>query len=283
MRSPPRLSQRSSHKRREDDRYVNTVVPGLSHASRRDHRVRHAGARPVVRLDFRQASPGEVSMPLIGLTVVLALSLAFAPVIAAAQQSGKVYRIGFLGARSGSDGSRFLEAFRQGLIERGWVEGKNITIDYRFAEGKGERLPDLAAELLREKVEVVVVEGRDTARAVQQMSNTIPIVMAEATAPVEYGLIKSLARPGGNITGSAFVPFGLTPKLLALLKEVVPGISRVAVLWNPRELISAHSWKAMQLPARQLGVQLHSLEAESPRDWDKAFNEATKVRAHAVM
>src|SRR5262249_26858885 len=145
--------------------------------------------------------------------LAFALVLFALPLAVEAQQAGKVYRIGFLGQRSADDTSRFLDAFRQGLTERGWVEGKNITIAYRFAEGKSVR-PDLAAELLRDKVEIVVTEGRAWPRAVQQISKTIPIVMAEATAPVEYGLIESLARPGGNITGSAFTPFELRGKLL---------------------------------------------------------------------
>jgi len=143
-------------------------------------------------------------------------------------------------------------------------------------------LPDLAAELLRHKVEIVVVEGGEAARVVQQMSKTIPIVMAEATGPVERGLVQSLARPGANITGLSLSPLELIGKRLELLKEIVPKLSRMAVLWNPRSPAATLAWKEIQLPARQLGVQLHSLEVRSPDDFDKAFEEATRVRADAL-
>src|SRR5215468_2986987 len=219
----------------------------------------------------------------IGLVVVLAVSLTIAPFIAVAQQSGSVHRIGFLGARTPSETERFLEAFRQGLSELGWFEGKNITIEYRFAEGKIERLPDLAAELLgRHKVEIVVAEGA-AVRVVQQLSKTIPIVMAEVTAPVEQGFVQSLAQPGGNTTGSTFTPVEVSGKRLELLKEIVPKLTRVAVLWDPRTASTALAWKEVQLPARQLRVQLHSLEVKSPDDLDRAFKEATRARVDAVM
>jgi putative tryptophan/tyrosine transport system substrate-binding protein len=218
-------------------------------------------------------------MRLIGLAVVLTLSLLLAPLAVEAQE----HRIGFLGPRTPSQTERFLEAFRQGLSELGWVEGKNITIEYRFAEGKLERLPDLAAELLhRHKVEIVVAEG-GAVRVVQQLSKTIPIVMAEVTAPVEQGFVQSLARPGGNTTGSTFNPVEVAGKRLELLKEIVPKLSRVAVLWHPQILSSALGWKEIQLPARQLRVQLHSLEVASPDDLDRAFKEATRARADALM
>src|SRR4030095_15098351 len=173
-------------------------------------------------------------MRVIGLALAFTACLILVPLAAEGQPER---RIGFLGPRSPSETVRFLDAFRQGLSELGWVEGKNINIEYRFAEGKDERLPDLAGELLRLKVEIVVVEG-GSALVVQQMRKTIPIVMAESTAPVEQGLIQSLARPGGNITGSAFNPLELRHgKNLELLKEIIPKLSRVAVLWNPRSLI----------------------------------------------
>jgi putative ABC transport system substrate-binding protein len=220
-------------------------------------------------------------MRLIGLAVVLAVGLALAPLAAEGQPER---RIGFLGPRSPSDTVRPLDAFRTGLRDLGWVEGKNITIEYRFAEGKVERLPDLAAELLGLKVEIVVAEG-GAVGVVQRMSKTIPIVMAEVTAPVELGFVQSLARPGGNITGSAFNPPELrTEKNLQLLKEIVPKLSLVAVLWDPRSRIGAPtSWKSIQLAARQLGVQLHSLEVGSPNDLDKAFKEATRARADGLV
>ena len=209
-----------------------------------------------------------------------ALGLLGVPATVAAQPER---RIAFLGPRTPSETVRFLEAFRQGLSELGWVEGKNINIEYRFAEGKDERLRDLAAEVLRLKVEIVVGEG-GAANVLHRMSKTIPIVMAESTAPVEQGLIQSLARPGGNVTGSTLNPLELrTGKLLELLKDIIPKLSHVAVLWNPRTLLGRLWWKEVQPPARQLGVQLQSLEVETPNDLDKAFKAATSARADALL
>ena len=221
-------------------------------------------------------------MRLIGLAVILGLSLTLALFPAQAQEAGEIRRIGFLSHLSSPPTALRYQAFQKGLRDLGWVEGKNITIEYRFAEGKRERLPDLAAELLRHKVEIVVVEGGEAASVVQQMSKTIPIVMAESTAPVERGLVQSLARPGGNITGLSLNPLELIGKRLEMLKEIVPKLSRVAVLWNPRSPASALAWKEIQLPARRLGVQLHSLEVRSPDEYDKAFQEATRARAAAL-
>jgi putative ABC transport system substrate-binding protein len=128
-----------------------------------------------------------------------------------------------------------------------------------------------------------VVEGGEAASVVQKMSNTIPVVMAEATAPVERGLVQSLARPGGNITGLSISPLELIGKRPELIKEIVPKLSRLGVLWNPRSPASSLAWKEIQIPARQLGVKLHSLEVRSPDDYDKAFGEAIRARANAVI
>jgi putative ABC transport system substrate-binding protein len=194
----------------------------------------------------------------------------------------KIRRIGVLTPRSPSDIALWHHAFQQGLHDLGWVEGKNISIEYRYAKGKRDHLPDLAADLLRLNVEVVVVVSVYAARAVQQANKAIPIVMASAADPVQLGLVASLARPGGNITGLSEITPEMAGKRLELLKEMVPKLSRVAVLWDPGNDASALSWKEIQSPASQLGLRLHSLEARSPKDFDKAFESATRARAGAL-
>ncbi len=218
----------------------------------------------------------------IGLISTLALGLLAAPLPTEAQQSGKIHRIGLLTRHSSSDHPYWYQAFRQGLRDLGWVEGKNIIIEYRWAAGRRERFPALAEELLRLKVELVVTVGGAPARAVQRLSKTIPIVMAEATAPVARGLVQSLARPGGNTTGLSARPPELFGKQLELLKETVPNLSRVAVLWSPKGPASRLGWKTIQLLARQLGIQLHSMEVRSPKDFDKAFDDAIRARTGAL-
>jgi putative ABC transport system substrate-binding protein len=156
-----------------------------------------------------------------------------APLATGAQQAGKVYRIGYL-STGPSTSNPFVEEFREGLRELGWIEGQNIIIDYRFAEGRFDRLPALAAELIRLKVDVIVASPTPAAVAAKNATATIPIVMTGAGNPVGLGLVASLARPGGNVTGLAFsVGFDTVVKALELLREVVPNASRVAVLSNP--------------------------------------------------
>ena len=213
-------------------------------------------------------------------TVILAIVY-----LAEAQEPGKVYRIGYLSVRWPDTEKSYLPAFQQGLRELGYVEGKNIVIEYRWAERRGrKRQSDLAAELLRHKVELVVTGGGGAASAVRRLSKTIPIVMAEATAPVARGLVQSLAQPGGNTTGLSLMSPELFGKWLELLKEVVPNLSAVAVLWSPKSTTSRLGWNAIQLPARQLGVQLHSIEVRSPNDdVVKVFQEAERARAGALV
>ncbi len=211
---------------------------------------------------------------------VVAMSRA---VSVAAQQSAKLRRIGFLSpfARAATVSSE--EAFRQGLRGLGWVEGQNITIEYRYADGKVERLPDLAADLVRLKVDVIVASVGVDALAAHKVSQTIPIVTAAGGDPVATGLAASLARPGGNVTGSSQMSAQLAGKRLDLLKEIVPKLSRVAVLWNPQGTPSTVNWNEIQLPARRLGVQLQSLEVRSADDYEKVFDEAIKARASALV
>ena len=212
------------------------------------------------------------------LTTALLSTVPFAE----AQQAKKVPRIGLLSPFSPSATARWHEAFRKGLRDLGWVEGKNISIEYRYAEGKRDRLPELAADLVRLKVDVIVAAVNTDAVAAKKATSTIPIVVASAGDPVALGLVESLARPGGNITGLSQIAPELAGKRLELLKEIVPKLSRVAVIWNPQGTTSPLSWKEIQLPARELGVQLHSLEARSSNDFDKAFEDATRARAGAV-
>ena len=179
----------------------------------------------------------------IGLISTLALGLLAAPLPAEAQQAGKVYRIGYLSVRGPEREKGYLPAFQEGLQDLGYFEGKNIAIEYRWAAGRRERLPTLAAELLRLNVELIVTGGGAAARSVQRASKTIPIVMAEATSPVARGLVQSLARPGGNTTGLSLRPPEIFGKLLELLTETVPNLSRVAVLWNPKGPASRLGWK----------------------------------------
>jgi ABC-type uncharacterized transport system substrate-binding protein len=200
-----------------------------------------------------------------------------------AQQPVKVPRIGFLSPVSPSATALWHQAFRQGLRDHGWTEGKNISIEYRYAEGKSDRLPDLAADLVRLKVDIIVVSSGTDALAAKKATREIPIVMASAGDPVAIGLVETLARPGGNITGLSQIAAELAGKRLELLKEIVPGLSRVAVLWNPQGRTSTLSWKEIQLPARELGVQLHSLEVRSSNDFDKAFKDVTRARAGALV
>src|SRR6185436_13918516 len=163
------------------------------------------------------------------------------------------------------------------------VEGKNISIEYRYAEGRHDRLPDLAADLVRLKVDVIVTFATSDTLAARKATSAIPIVTAGGADPVAGGLFESLARPGGNVTGLSQMTVELVGKRLELLKEIVPKLSRVAVLWNPQGQASTLSWKELQLPAGQLGIQLHSLEVGSPNDFDKAFEDATKARAGALF
>ena len=212
----------------------------------------------------------------IGLAVVLAVSLMLAPLAAEGQQPGSVYRIGFLGPSSASTHANRVEALRAGLRELGYVEGKNIDIEYRWAEGKYDRLPVLAAELVRLKVDVLVTFGTSGALAAKQSTATIPIVMAGTGDAVSTGLISSLARPGGNITGSTlFIP-ELMAKRLELLKEVMPRSRRVAVLVNPDNSSNAAVLRAMESTARSLKVELQKIEARKPSEFASAFSAISK-------
>jgi putative ABC transport system substrate-binding protein len=197
-----------------------------------------------------------------------------------AQQPEKVSRIGFLSSGSLASSAPLAEAFREGLRELGYLEGKTINIEYRYAEGRLERLPGLAADLVRLKVDTIVTGGRPSTRAGKQATSTIPIVMAAAGNPVGNGFVASLARPGGNITGLTTIRQDLTGKRLELLQEAVSKISRVAVLWGPP---AASNLKMTEVAAQSLGLELQSLEVRNPGDLEGAFQAATKERAQALV
>jgi len=215
---------------------------------------------------------------------VIAGSLLAAPLAAEAQQAAKAPRIGFLGFNLATN-PHLHEAFRQGLRDLGYVEGRNLVIEYRDAEGKLERLPALAAELVALKVDVIVAASIQPALAAKQATRTLPIVFASAGDPVSSGLVTSLARPGGNVTGLSLLAPELDGKRLELVKQAVPRVSRVAVLWQPgflSESMEKDLLSRAEVAARALGVQPQFVEARGPADFDRAFSEMTKARAGAL-
>ena len=215
--------------------------------------------------------------------ITLVLTFAMCGAVAQAQQPTNLPRIGYLTTPSPSAVAARTEAFRQGLRELGYVERKNIVIEYRYAEGKFDRLPDLVAELVRLKVDVIVTGGPLVTRAAKAATSTIPIVMGFDNDPVGSGFVASLARPGGNITGLSTLAPELSGKRLELLKETVPRLSRVAVLGNSTEPGNAQVLREVQLAARAFGVQLQYLEVQDPKEIETAFRAASKGRAEAVM
>ncbi len=199
-----------------------------------------------------------------------------------AQQPKKISRVGYLAAVSAAADAPRLEAFRQGLRDLGYIEGQNLIIEYRH-EGSGfERLPELAAELVGQKPDVLVAVTTNAAQAAKQATTTIPLVFMGVTDPVTAGLVESLARPGGNTTGITNMAAILTGKRLELLKETIPQVSRVAVLWDPQSPGSVPQWQDSQLPARELGLQLYSMEVSSVDKYEVAFKAAVEARNTAL-
>ena len=202
---------------------------------------------------------------------------------AEAQQPTKIPRIGYLGLNSPSSNAARIETFRQGLRELGYVEGKNIVIEWRHHEGKLDRLPALAAELVRLKVDIIITVGPPAARAAKEATITIPIVMMQVGDPVGSGFVASLARPGGNITGLSSLAPELSGKRLELLKEIVPKLSRVAVFGTSTSPDNAQSLREVELAAGALKVKLQYLDVLGPKDIETAFRAAVKGRAEAVL
>jgi putative ABC transport system substrate-binding protein len=212
------------------------------------------------------------------------LGAVVAPLAAEAQQAAKVARIGYLATNLATN-PHLHEAFRQGLRELGYVEGRNVAIEYGDAEGKPERFPVLAAKLVALKVDVIVASNTPTALAAKQATRTLPIVFASAVDPVTSGLVTSLARPGGNVTGLSNLTPELVGKRLEQLTQTVPGVSRVAVLWQPGSLgerTEKDMLKGAEVAARALGVRLQVVEARGPEDFDRAFSDMTRARAGAL-
>ena len=217
-------------------------------------------------------------------TSILTLALLAAPLAAEAQQAGKVYRIGYLAGGLATANPHFLEAFQHGLRELGWVEGQNIVVEYRFAEGRLDRLPDLAAELVQLKVEVIVATPTPAAVAAKNATGTIPIVMRGAGNPDELGLVASLAHPGGNVTGLSYsVGMETVGKGLEFLKEAVPKVRRVAILSNPANPSHARAVENVKGAARSLGLELQLVEARGPDGFDRAFAAMARERAGALV
>ncbi len=215
------------------------------------------------------------------LSILFAVVLFAVAVIAEAQQQAKVPKIGYLSPAPATSSARF-ELLRREFRKLGYVEGKNIAFEFRSTDNKIDRLPAAADELVRLKVDVLIAPGTPTALAAKNATRTIPIVFAAVADPISAGLIDSLPRPGGNITGFTEIPEGLAGKRLELLKETIPKLSRVTVLWNPQNPGNAQQWKESQLPARELGLQLHSMEVSSADKYESAFKEAAKARSGAL-
>ena len=206
------------------------------------------------------------------------------PLAAHAQQTAKLPRVGWLSPGSQTSDQNFLASFRDGLRELGWMVGQNIAIESRWADGKFERLPDLAAELVRLKVDVIVANVTQASLAAKRATTTIPIVMVGVGDPLGSSLVDSLARPSGNITGPSSMLAEASAKQLALLKETVPSASPVAVLWNPANPVwQASALKQTEAAARAMGLRLQLLEARGPDELESAFAAMTKERASALF
>jgi putative ABC transport system substrate-binding protein len=215
------------------------------------------------------------------LFVVVQLALG---VTGEAQESKKNTRIGFLSVNSASSvSSEQIKAFRQGLRDLGYVEGQNLFIDWRFAEGKREVLPTLASDLVRLKVDVIVTQGTSGTNPAKRATDTIPIVMAYSADPVGTGLVASLAHPGGNVTGLSEMSPALAGKRLELIREVVPKGTRVAVLWDQRRPANVAVLEEIETAARQFSIQVQSLAVRDAKDIDGAFRTAAQERAGALL
>jgi putative ABC transport system substrate-binding protein len=216
-------------------------------------------------------------------TVLALLTLGAAPLAAKAQQAGKVYRIGVLETRSIALNAANIDAFRQGLRELGYKEGQNLEIAYRSSDGRDERFPSLASELVRLKVNLIVTRGTPAALAAKNATGTIPVVMAASGDPVASGIVTSLARPGGNVTG---LTSGITetyPKRVELLGELVPRAKRIAAIFNMGNPSVPPQWRIVEASARSLGIEPQLLDVRRPEDLPGAFDAAAKHRAEALV
>ena len=218
------------------------------------------------------------------LSTILALLMLILPLAAGGQPAGKVYRIGILGDKAlDANETRLWQAFRLGLRERGWNEGVNIRIEYRWVEGNAARLPELAADLVRLKLDLIATRGSFFTEALKGATSTIPIVVVAHADPVGTGHVASLARPGGNITGLAVLQTELGPKGLELLHSVVPAAARIAVLWHPGTPSAVPGLKALEEPARLLRLQLRPVGARTAEELEGAFSTMARDGAQGVL
>jgi putative ABC transport system substrate-binding protein len=217
------------------------------------------------------------------LLIIVALAFVFGGVVAQAQQTGKIFHIGLLDRSTGGS-AVYVDAFRQELSKLGWIEGKNITIEYRFAEGKTERLPELAAELIRLKVDLIVTTGRVPALAAKSATTTIPIVMMANPDPVGEGLVASLARPGGNVTGFSGLTIELNTKRLEILRDGIPKLTRVGVLRQVTRVVPGDPVKDLRAAAPLLKLKLEEIETEADaKGLESAFRTAKQKQVGAIM
>lgn len=216
---------------------------------------------------------------------MIASAASVAVPIATAQLPDKVYHIGYLSTPTRSTVQHALEAFLDKLGALGWIDGRNLVIEYRWAEGDVERLPDLAADLVRRKVDLIVAPAASAALAAKKATGSIPIVMIFPTDPVELGLVASLSRPGGNVTGTTYAPGSeIIGKQLELLKEAVPSSARVAVLWNPADSgFTPQTTAVLETAARALHIRLQRVEARRPADFEGAFAAVARERGDALL
>lgn len=223
-------------------------------------------------------------VPHASLGTALAVAVFVAAVAAEAQPAAKVAHIGYLGFGFPAQVAPLLDRFGEGLREHGWVEGRNIRIEYRWAEGKADRLDDLAAELVRLKVEVIVAGSELPIRAAKKATTTIPIVMATSGDAAATGLVRSLAQPAGNVTGLTTIAPELAGKRLQVLRDMVPGLTRVAVLLNGADPLKLREFQEAEVPARQIGLTLYRVEVRGPSpDFDAAFSKMTTDRVGALF
>jgi putative ABC transport system substrate-binding protein len=222
-------------------------------------------------------------MPRRTFIAVLTGCLLVVPLAAEAQQAGKVYRIGMLETRSTVLNAANIDAFRQGLLELGYKEGQNLEIVYRSSDGRDQRFPGLASELVRLQVDLILTRGTPAALAAKSATRTIPVVMAASGDPVRSGLVASLGRPGGNVTGLSLYNVEIYAKRVELLRELVPRLTRIAGLFNMSNPVLPLQWKEVERAARSLGIQPQLLDVRRSEDLPRAFDAAAKQRAQALI
>jgi len=216
--------------------------------------------------------------------LVIVVGALLAPLAAKAQQAGKVFRIGYLSAPTRESVEGILQAFLRALRNLGWIEGRNVVIEYRWAEGHLERLPGLAQDLVRRKVDVIVAPAASAALAARRATSAIPIVMIFPNDPVGEGLVASLRQPGGNVTGTTNIPISdMLGKRLQILREAVPNAMRVALVYDPTDQTSVPPQKSFEAVGRSLGVQLQYVEVRGPEDFDDAFAAMQRQQADGIL